>query len=82
MVAKVSLMQIALKWMPLDATYDMSSLVRVITWCLQARQQAIAWNNVDKDLWSHMASLFQNELDNEWKLHDDQFLINNIPTLY
>ena len=47
-------------WVSLGNTYDKSTFVQVMAWCL--RQQASTWANVDLDLCRHMASLGHNEL--------------------
>ena len=52
--------EIALIWMSLDFTEDLSTLVQVMA--CGVKQQAITWANVDPDLCRHMASLGHNEL--------------------
>ena len=51
---------IVLMWMPQDHIDDKSTLVRL--WHDAIRQQAIAWANVDLDLFHHMALLGHSEL--------------------
>ena len=47
----------------MDPTDGKSTLVKVMAWRL--RQQAITWANVDPNLCHHMASLGNNELNDD-----------------
>ena len=63
--------EIALRWVPLDLTYDKSTLVQVLAWCHQAISHT--WANVDPDLCHQMASLGLNELKKMGSLRHPQW---------
>ena len=54
--------ELALMWLPRNATDEKSTLVKAMAWYL-VREQAITYANVDLELWCHMASMGHNE----WK---------------
>ena len=62
-MAEVSFVKLYSNECQMDPTDGKSTLVKVMAWRL--RQQAITWANVDPNLCHHMASLGNNELNDD-----------------